>query len=199
VTKIDKIVLDLDCVLADFVHGCCQEWGLDTEKVYASWTPGVYPMNEALTRALGWSADAQMTDEQFWARLNGKAEFWAELPRLPWMHELLELCYQATRNVHIVTSPSYCPTSYAGKVTWIKREFGHKFTRFAVYPHKEEFARPGVVLVDDHEGNCEKFRAAGGQAILFPAHHNCLHSLKRNPLFYVRQCFNQPQGASRAS
>lgn len=191
-----RILLDLDCVLADFVDGCCREWGLLTQEVYSNWRTGEYPMNNALAKTLGWE---EMSDAQFWQKLNGKARFWAELPRTPWMVDLLELCYHAAspEETFIVTSPSHCPTSYYGKAQWLKEHFGSTFSRFDITPHKERFGRiPGTILIDDHEGNCEKFRKAGGRAILFPAHHNSLHHLKHDPLSFVREAL---KGASDAS
>jgi len=41
--------------------------------------------------------------------------------------------------------------------------------------HKEAFAAPGNVLIDDNRAACEKFEAAGGRAICFPAPWNTEH------------------------
>lgn len=182
-----RILLDLDCVLADFVAGCSFEWGFHPDDIYKHWPVGKYPMNEAIGAALG---REPLTTTEFWDKLNGNAKFWEELPRLPWIRALIDEVNRVTEDWHVISSPSYCPSSYAGKVAWLKAEFGPKFNRFALTPHKEIFAQPGVILIDDHEGNVEKFRAAGGEAILFPAHHNQLYRFKHNPLDYVLGTLN---------
>jgi len=203
--KVHTILLDLDCTLCDFVAGCAAEWGLTVAEVMKHWTPGVYPMNEAIGHALHakderdvknistvgyWAVPKEaVTDAVFWARLNGKRVFWENLPKLPWCDKLVRECrgLVGEKNVHVVSSPSWCPSSYEGKVAWLKREFGPRFNNFALTPHKELFSRPGVVLIDDNEQNCETFTTWStdhqpGQAILFPAHHNNQHRLKDDPL-----------------
>lgn len=178
-----RILLDLDQVLADFVAGAAFRWGLSTAYLLENWEPGTYPMNAALARALRLE---DVTDEQFWGKINRDAGFWSTLAPLPWFKDLTTLVEGVTNDWHVVSSPSHCETSYAGKVTWLKRAFGPKFNRFALTPHKEIFAQPGVILVDDYEKNCEAFAEAGGQAVLFPCHHNHLHRHKDDPLPVVR-------------
>lgn len=177
-----QFLLDLDCVLADFVGGYARWWGLDPKDVYSHWSVGHYPMNEAVGKSLG---RGPLTDIEFWERVNGDSQFWELLEPLPWMKRLIQEVERYDRNWHVVSSPSHCPSSYLGKTIWLKNQFGSKFNRFALTPHKYLFAKPGVILIDDHEKNVETFREAGGEAILFPAHHNVLHRYKEDPLSYV--------------
>jgi 5'(3')-deoxyribonucleotidase len=213
--KISRVLIDLDCVLADFVGGCAAAWGLRADDLYPHWLVGEYGMNVPLQRTLqatghpDWPHDRVMTDGAFWGRLNERPEFWADLPKLPWVDELVQIVESYTADWHVVTSPSWCPSSYAGKVTWLKREFGKRFDRFMITPHKEILSMPGVVLIDDYEGNCLKFTVRdlydgerfkmraprGGHAILFPAHHNGRHAEKADPLAAVKRDLAALSGA----
>jgi 5'(3')-deoxyribonucleotidase len=199
-----RILVDLDCVLADFVGGCCAAWGLSTAEVLAHWEPGVYPINAALALALAAREgrplyDVQpMPDSRFWARLNGNGAFWEGLAPLPWCHELTAEVARTTPDWHVVTAPSWCVTSYDGKVRWLKARLGERFDRFFITPHKYALAGPGTILIEDNEKNCRDFevdpltgRATGGRAVLFPAHHNRLHLHGACPLRVVRPALAQ--------
>jgi len=186
-----RIFLDLDCVLADFVGGVARHWGLTTDRLLARWEPGVYDCVGPLSRALG--LDPPMTEAGFWAELDGDAGFWADLDPLPWAMDLFELVDEVSDNDwRLVTVPSRCLECYKGKHLWCNKFFGvgaGYFDRVIPVPRgadKALFANPASVLVDDNEQNCEAFRAAGGHAVLVPAHHNRLHAAARDPLGYVR-------------
>lgn len=72
----------------------------------------------------------------------------------------------------ILTSPSLAPSCLEGKVRWLYEHFpkekGRHFSDFLIGNQKHLLAWPGRVLIDDAEANVEKFRSAGGEAILFP-------------------------------
>lgn len=170
------ILLDMDEVLVDFVSAAIALHGQDRETVYARWKPGKWSMTEPL----------QLTPDQFWEPIHrAGADFWVNLEPKPWIEELIKIVEQYTRNWHVVTSPSRCPTCYDGKVRWLKNYFGPGFDRFAITPHKHLFAKPNTILIDDRGENCRKFEAYGGDAIIFPAIQNCLHWRRDNPLEFV--------------
>lgn len=182
--KITKILVDLDEVLADFVGGAAEVWGTNRAEIERLTEPGTWDMKLPLDKIL--KRETPLTDGEFWSRLN-TVEFWENLKELPWMDEVVGLVNQASKgNWRIVTAPSQGTTSYDGKVRWLKKRFGHKFDKFAITPHKEDFAKPGVLLIDDRESNLTKFRAEGGQGCLFPRMWNSHHPLAHDPITYVR-------------
>lgn len=187
-----RVLLDLDCVLADFVGGVADVWGLSREELLAEWTPGEYPMNSAVGRAAGkkgWTTGIESESVQewmFWERIERCPGFWSGLNRLPWMVSLVTIVREMTDDWWVVTAPSRCPRCIPEKREWCRRELGfpvgHWFDRFQPTPHKYLFANPSAVLIDDHEENCRKFEEHGGRAILFPAHHNRLHLQSNDPM-----------------
>lgn len=194
-----RILLDVDEVLADWVGGACRKWAVDPLRVLAHWTPGEWGVVPPLSAAMG--LKASMTEEDFWRPLDNDADFWADLQMLPWAEELLRVVKDLTDDWFLVSSPSWCDSSYTGKIRWAKRHFGRSFNRLIVTPHKYALAMPGVVLVDDHEQNLDRFSygpkhptvtvATGGCGILFPRHHNRLHTTRERPVDLVAKALER--------
>lgn len=181
-----RILLDLDCVLADFVHGAAVAHGLIVEQVTPHWKQGTYTMDQAISKALGRNGDYK--PEDFWAPLNGSREFWAELPDLPWARDLVELVQSKTDDWAIVTSPSRCDTCVPGKRDWCNRFFGvMHFENLIPWHKKYMFANPRTILIDDYDKNVDEFNKAGGHGILLPAHHNSRHEFKADPFTVVQR------------
>lgn len=190
-TKISRILWDLDEVLVDFVGGACEAWGVHKADLLSNWEIGRWddqydirvPMGKTLLQ-YGKRLNEEMMPVEFWSRINDNEAFWESLRPHPWMMELIQLGEKYTKDWHIVTAPSSCVSSYHGKIKFLKRIFGSSFDRFCITPHKEIMSDKGVVLVDDREWNCFVFEcdpATGlhrrkGQSILFPAFHNYNHN-----------------------
>lgn len=185
-----RILLDLDEVLADFVGPAAKLWGLTREQLLPHWTEGVWdmvpPMIEALKVSKEKTLIPYLNQGKFWDMLDSE-DLWANLPRTQWFNPLLKLVDNLTLDWHIITSPIHATSCYVGKVKWIKRYFGLDFNRFAITPHKEIFAGPDVILIDDRDSTIEKFNKYGGKGIVFPAHHNSRHEWKEDPLFHVEK------------
>ncbi len=172
-----RVLLDLDEVLADFVRSACLVHGTTVEELTAKRTPGVWD----IIGTLG------VSTTQFWKKINARGRnFWSDIQPLPWRNEVMQLVESMTPDWHIVSSPSYSVMSHTGKVNWLKKHFGHDFTRFCLTPHKEIFAQPNVILIDDREENIETFVRNGGVGVLFPSLGNRLHALRQNPVPYVQ-------------
>ena len=192
--KISRILVDLDEVLADFIGGACREYGVSRYDVEGYWEPGRWDMVPPLAKALrSKGRPGPTTDNEFFARIDGREEFWATLQPMPWMPDLWELLKAFSSDVHVVTSPTHCESSYHGKVKWLKKHFGRGFSNFAITPHKEIFAMPGVVLVDDRESNVTRFvgseasgRLTGAKGIVFPTYHNSNYRHRHDPVPYVK-------------
>lgn len=178
-----RILLDMDEVLVNFVDGALAAWGVERAPVLEHWTPGRWDMVPPLSKALGLAEP--MSNNRFWSRLEGDS-FWLGLEPLPWFDDLLQLITNYTDDWHIVTSPSLCPTSYDGKVKWLKTKFGKSFDRFAITPHKYLFAGPDTVLIDDRDRNIEEFAGAGGIGVVFPSHHNSEHRVANGADWLMR-------------
>ncbi len=113
-----------------------------------------------------------LTEEQFWSILDSKGErFWSDMPFLSWADEVLAMCREYADKVVLLTSPPRVAHAWSGRVLSLQRRFGGPtFRDYILCPagHKELLAGPGRVLVDDRDENCAMFRAAGGEAIVFP-------------------------------
>jgi len=181
--KITRIILDMDEVITDFVGAACRAWGTTTEEVVKNWEPGKWDMTGPVGKTV---RGTPLTEQEFWDKINGDTKFWSRMDETSFIGEILNLSYKVVNtNWHIVSSPSHCPTCYNGKVKWLKEKFGYDFNRFALTPHKEIFAQPGVLLIDDRDSNIENFIKHGGAGIVFPAHHNSKHESKQDPVLYV--------------
>lgn len=176
------IYLDMDEVLVDFIGGYIKMMGLDYQQVMSHHKRGEWAIMDTLTRAM--KLPKPMSVEQFWAPIDGDCQFWEKLEPLPWCDRLWKEVHKLTQDVHIISSPSHCDSSYTGKVRWLKRKFGRDFTRFMLTPHKEILAKPNSILIDDRESNCNKFCKAGGRSVIFPRYCNGIGEVA-DPVEYV--------------
>lgn len=192
-TKISRILWDLDEVLVDFVGGACEAWGVHKADLLSNWEIGRWddqydirvPMGKTLLQ-YGKRLNEEMMPVEFWSRINDNEAFWESLRPHPWIMELIQLGEKYTKDWHIITAPSSCVSSYHGKIKFLKRMFGSSFDRFCITPHKEIMSKKGVVLVDDNPSNTHKFLNHGeGLSILFPAYHNRLHDHRDNSREFV--------------
>jgi len=146
-----KYLLDMDGVIVDFIGGVGRLFDADLSNI----TEWLRP------------EDLGLTTSEFWNAIDDKGMgFWEDLDELPWTQELIDLL--GKDNFVISTSPSFSPESVYGKVRWLKRRFGYNFKNYMIGEHKHLMAKSGLVLIDDYESNVEKFREAGGDAIMFP-------------------------------
>lgn len=180
-----RILLDLDEVLCDFIGGACRAFNVDAEEINRRCINSPWG---SLIPAIGQLKGFNLTEEFFYAVIHQQGEkFWEELEPLPWFQQVIELADDYSDDWHIISAPSKYPTSYGGKVKWLKKYFGEDFDRFALTPHKSIFAKKGILLIDDRESNITDFIAAGGDGLVFPRHHNSLHMLKDNPVGHLRR------------
>lgn len=179
-----RIYLDLDCTLFDFIGAVARRFGLTDARLRKKWTPGEYDVVKPLSK---WFPE--MTTERFWATLDGDAEFWAKMPPLSWFEALLTLAEAYDPQYRLLTSPSRCPWSWFGKASKIARHFSPRFLqeRTVLTSLKSELSKPGRVLIDDSQANCDAWNKEGGTAILFPSIHNRLHEYEADPLYIVKQ------------
>jgi 5'(3')-deoxyribonucleotidase len=152
----DTIFLDLDGTLVDFRGAALKVCGA---------TIGANDSPEySLSRATG------ISSAELWAAIDAVGPgFWRYLPKYPWADELLAALPEWSDDIVITTSPTWHWSSFAGKRLWLQDQFGESFGNYIFTQRKELLARtPNSVLIDDSQTNAEKFRAAGGLAILVP-------------------------------
>lgn len=173
---IKQIFLDMDGVLTDFTGDVMRLFGREynPEEHIGSWD---------IDDVLDISAD------ELWRKIDEQgSKFWSEMTPLPRAFALYELV-RSYADVIITTTPSEHSSSAAGKLEWLDRHFrpsGRRaFRKYMLCVEKHHLAGPGCVLIDDKNENCERFVAAGGQAILFPQPWNDNHPHIDRPLHYT--------------
>ena len=185
------LFLDLDEVLADFVGGVADLYGLDRAELIQLWPIGEWDVTTPLlARFPNYQRDNLYRD------INRIGEsFWAGLNKLQWFNSMVRLAnYYTNSNWNLITSPFQHWTSYAGKARWVFDRFGTSFARrLFITSQKHLFAKPGAILIDDCEANIQRWQRHGGEGILFPAHHNSLHAEKDNPLYHVSESLSRFQ------
>jgi 5'(3')-deoxyribonucleotidase len=170
----------MDEVLANWKSAAIRLFDQDEEEALANWG-----FKEDITSVLG------ISEEKLWRKLDDAgADFWANLEPYPWANELWELCQSIAPSI-ILTSPSQDPFSLAGKLIWLNNQFGAPFRDYQMGPNKEFCARPGAVLIDDNQDNCDKFNANGGTAIVFPQPWNSLRRIKGDKMAFVTKALRR--------
>ena len=152
------IYLDMDGVVSDAHRAFLK--AIDREDLINNYPAGEFATDKA----------AGMSEKAMWRKVSAAGrELWSKMRVLPWAHELYEKLGKLG-DVVFLTSPTRDSDSLAGKLEWLQRFTKRKdFRDYIMTNRKDLLAAPGTVLIDDRPENCDKFRAAGGKAILFPA------------------------------
>lgn len=152
------IFLDMDGVVSDAHQAFLKV--IDREDLIKDYPAGEFEVYKA----------AGVSDKVMWRKVaEAGRELWSEMRMFPWAHELYEKLGELGEVVFL-TSPSWDPDSLAGKLEWLQRFTKQKdFRNYSMTSMKYLLAGPNTVLIDDRVESCDKFRAAGGEAILFPA------------------------------
>jgi len=141
-----RLFCDLDSVLTDF--------------------------SQQLEDLLGYKPPKESNDPDIWKKIDKAGEkFWSEMSWLSDGHTLWNAIkkYDPT----ILTAPSNHPSSEAGKKIWFKRELPN--VKYILEQDKEKYASPDAILIDDRKKNIDKWKKAGGIAIL---HKNAEDTIK---------------------
>jgi 5'(3')-deoxyribonucleotidase len=153
----DRFYVDLDGVLVDWMGAASEVLGVNPK----DWVPG---------KELHVSAG--ISKSEMWRRIDAVgADFWANLEPYPWAMDL----WQAVSSVgeaRICSTPSFHPSSAAGKVMWMHKFFGSDFRDYTLMKDKYVLANPRSVLIDDKDEHIQNFNREGGVGILFPQHWN---------------------------
>lgn len=164
---------DLDGVLANFVKGALEIHGKELPYKDTRWD---------FCTPIGFNGP---NDPEFWKPMG--FEFWRELDP---MEDGFKLFGQVERlvgvgNIGILTSPPKTnqAEAIAGKLAWVNRYLPEYVRNVIPTPAKHLIAGPGKILIDDHDGNIEKWEAGGGTGVTFPRPWNKLRGLSDGSLF----------------
>jgi len=163
---IDRILLDMDGVLVDFLGGC--------KKFHNKEYPD-HPFNPSVqTEQRPWNIEPifGMSAPELWDPLG--FDFWRDLEPLPWFEEVIGILESTfgQENICLLTTPIRTEGAIEGKMEWIRTHLPAYRRRFLIGPCKYFCASPRHALVDDHATNIEMFKDAGGHTFLFPSPWN---------------------------
>lgn len=152
------ILADVDGVLANWDRAAIEATGI--------------PLIEDQITTWDWYRPF-MNATEFWKRIDAHKYFWEDIDPLPHAHKVFEVMKQFG-HVVFCTAPSLNPECAAEKITWLrKHEFLSKTgMNFMIGPHKWLLASQNHILVDDSTDQVDRFKRAGGQAVLFPSNTN---------------------------
>jgi len=183
---IDTIYLDMDDVCNRFTMYALQEMGCGP----MAYEEKHYPIEcgfdivAACNRLHPTKKDWSL--QSFWNSV--KRHLWATVPESLEFRRLLNSCSKLVGKdrVILLTSPTLCPDSLAGKLEWIQAfcpPWMHR--QYLIGPVKWSCARPGALLIDDADKNIRSFRKAGGEAILVPRPWNSLECIAESTPEYI--------------
>ena len=160
---VNQIFLDLDGVVANFFGAALRVH--DRLDLVDKWPKGEWDM----AKVMG------ISEGNFWNGFD-YPEFWRTIPVYSWAEFLIGQL-QKFAPITVATSPGLSCYAATSKIEWVRESLpvigGPGFSDFLIGHQKHLLAKPGAVLIDDNETNCRRFKAAGGEAILFPQVWNC--------------------------
>jgi len=163
----NKIFLDMDGVLTDFMNHCMNYLNIPEETYFEQ---GVWDTTPAMAKALG------ISTKEFWNALNH--HFWATMPQTWFANELLRAVYESVgpNNVRILSAPA-CDESAKGKLMWLEHQLPELYNnkQYHLTHLKEDMAHPNHVLIDDRDKNILAWQKAGGIGLLVPTKYNSRH------------------------
>lgn len=167
----NRIFLDIDGVLADFVGGAARLHRADASTV----------------RTWNFYEQWGLTSADFWGAMD--YDFWVNLPLTIEAHAIVDCCERAvgSGSICLLTARLENPGGMEGARDWVRRHFPQFGRRLLLGPAKEFCASPSSLLVDDSDNNCGAFVLAGGAACLLPRPWNQNRHLSSQPLDVLRQ------------
>lgn len=176
----DRVFIDMDGVLVDFIGGVEKLWGIEIKSHLKS---SEYDITPTMNKILG----RELTLEEFWKPIQGNLDFWVNLDPLPWYKDVIaSVQNRLDPDWYILSSPHDCVDSYKGKLIWIRNNLGADFdlSKVILTSRKELLANHRSILIDDCPANCNSFMNYPNQglAFLFPAPNNGLAEFSKDPV-----------------
>ena len=152
-----KIFSDMDGVLTDF------------DESFKKYSKGIAPRDY----------EKKFGKEKFWELIDGtgKVGFWVGMP---WMGDGKQYWdYIKNYDTELLSSPSRSSTSRLGKRLWVRNNMpGIKLT-LAQAAHKQNYAAPNHILIDDRKSNIDQWVSKGGIGILHTSASDTISQLKQ--------------------
>ncbi len=152
-----KIFSDMDGVLTDF------------DESFKKYSKGIAPRDY----------EKKFGKEKFWELIDGtgKVGFWVGMP---WMEDGKQYWdYIKDYDTELLSSPSRSSTSRLGKRLWVRNNMpGIKLT-LAQASHKQNYAAPNHILIDDRKSNIDQWISQGGIGILHTSAADTISQLKK--------------------
>ena len=146
----ERVYLDVDGVICDFVGGMCKKYGKDPRLV-REW--------DGLLTVCGITFEEMQKDISDY-------QFIAGLDEYPW--DLSAALCERYCWFHFATA-----VDTGGRIRWIvSNGYSYNETKDILDAAKHKYAKPGYLLIDDNEENIKKWEEAGGIGVLFPAPWN---------------------------
>lgn len=122
-----------------------------------------------------------MIPVHIWNRLQEHHRLYEDLPLLPGAEELVDWArkYAYQNNMHLafltaIPHGNDAPYAFYDKVHWAHRHFHNIPVFFGPYSKdKKAHCKPGDILIDDRNENCEDWAAAGGIAHQYTTWEKC--------------------------
>lgn len=147
---------------------------LDMDGVVADWNQGV-------AEIIGYALDDPRAHypQEDWQKLKQHEHLYRNLPLLPHAEDMANLARRFRDElgwslVFLTAIPHYNDMhwSFWDKCLWAQEHFPDIPVHFGPYSvDKQVHCKPGDILVDDRTDNCQRWRGAGGTAILVDPQH----------------------------
>ena len=164
--SIRHVYIDMDGVLCSFCQGVFSLFRVyDTVKAENS-VVGRDALHTVINRKL--PKFAHVTHDQVMDAVRDAGhQFWAGLPLNPNAYKLISVIEDSGVPYTLLTTHA-SGESAMGKVQWVRKYLPNLEKRITLTNQKQGCSKPGALLIDDYERNCEKWEAEGGTAILWP-------------------------------
>lgn len=125
---------------------------------------------------------AAKMNKAHWGTLHAYPDFFKDLEELPDARKLMDFLHP-TFNVKMLTAIPFrgiFPMVTDHKRDWIKSRWPEIDVFFGPFAKDKQYhAKPGYILIDDTEINCEQWEARGGIAILHKSAEDTISQLQR--------------------
>ena len=181
---IKTVYLDMDGVLVNFLGGLHK--ALDVPYSYENYPYEKGKWDMLTDIPIGkWDEELGHDEHYTFEQCNDCCDmvFWVDLNWMHDGHEILRAILDEfnTSLIYLLTTPMPNLESASGKMMWVNDNLPVYLKRTIItQAPKHLLARPDTVLFDDKDENVNKFRKAGGQAILINRPWNAGHGRANN-------------------